>query len=62
MHLENGRSTGNNAYAWKGANSSAMVASRPKVTFLQDDSTSPGNYEWLFVDYKHKQILYVSFC
>jgi hypothetical protein len=27
-----------------------LVASRPKVSFWADCSTSPGNYGWLFVD------------
>jgi hypothetical protein len=33
MHLQNGRSAGNGAYAWKGTTSKVMVASRPKVSF-----------------------------
>jgi hypothetical protein len=45
IHLKNGRSDGNCAYAQKGTSSWVMVANRPKVTFSLDDSTSPGNYE-----------------
>jgi hypothetical protein len=43
MHLKNGRRVGNGAYAQKGTASRVMVASRSV------GSTSPGNYEWLFV-------------
>jgi hypothetical protein len=42
--FKNGRSTGNGAYLWKWTTSRVMVASRPKVSFWPDDSTSPGNY------------------
>jgi hypothetical protein len=34
MHLKNGRSTGNGAYARKGTALRVMVASRPKVIFF----------------------------
>jgi hypothetical protein len=33
MHLNNGRSTGNSAYARKGNTSRVMVVTRPKVSF-----------------------------
>jgi hypothetical protein len=36
--FENGRSTGNGAYAWKGTTLRVMVASKPKVTFNQHQS------------------------
>jgi hypothetical protein len=49
MHLRNGRSAGNDAYVRKGTASRVVVVSRPKVSFLPDDNTSPGNYGWLFV-------------
>jgi hypothetical protein len=44
MHLTNGRSARNYAYAWKGITSRVIVASRPKINFLPDGSTSPGFY------------------
>jgi hypothetical protein len=34
---------------WKGTTLRVMVASRHKVSFWPDDSTSPGNYEYVFV-------------
>jgi hypothetical protein len=40
MHLKNGRSAGNGAYA--------RAASRPKVNFWQGGSTSPENYGLFF--------------
>jgi hypothetical protein len=46
MHLQNGRSASNGAYARKGTAWRVMVASRPKVSFWPDGSTSPGNYRW----------------
>jgi hypothetical protein len=49
MHLQNFRSAGNGAYERKGTTSRVMVASRPKVSFLRDNTTSHGNYGWLFV-------------
>jgi hypothetical protein len=49
MHLKNGRNTGNGAYTQKETTFRVMVASRPKVSFRTDGSTSPGNYGWLFV-------------
>jgi hypothetical protein len=42
--FKNGRIAGNSAYAQKGTTSRVMVASRPKVSFLPDGSTSPLNY------------------
>jgi hypothetical protein len=33
----------------KGTTSRVMVTRRLEVSFWQDDSTSPGNYAWLFV-------------
>jgi hypothetical protein len=39
--FKNDRSTGNGAYARKGVTLRVMVASRPKVTFSPDYSTSP---------------------
>jgi hypothetical protein len=47
--LKNGRSAGNSAYAQKGTTLRVMLASRPKVSFCQVGSTSPGSYGWLFV-------------
>jgi hypothetical protein len=47
--FKNGISSGNGAYAWKETTSCVMVASGPKVSFWPDDSTSLGNYGWLFV-------------
>jgi hypothetical protein len=47
--FKNSRSAGNSAYSRKGATLRVMEASRPRVSFWTDDSTSPGNYEWLFV-------------
>jgi hypothetical protein len=44
MNLKNGRSTWNGAYVRKGATSRVIMASRPKVSFLPDDSTSARNY------------------
>jgi hypothetical protein len=46
-------STGNNAYSRKGSTSKVMVTSRPKVRFLPDGSTSPGNYGRLSVINRH---------
>jgi hypothetical protein len=37
------------AYVRKGATSRVIVASRLKISFLPDGSTSPGNYGCLFV-------------
>jgi hypothetical protein len=48
-HLKNGRNAGNCAYVRKGPTSRAMVASRSKVRFWPDGSTSPGNYGCLGV-------------
>jgi hypothetical protein len=42
--FKNNRSAGNGAYARKVTTSRAMLASRPKVNFLPDGSTSPRNY------------------
>jgi hypothetical protein len=42
--LKNGRSAGNGVYTRKGTTSRVMVASRHKVCFLLDGSTSPRNY------------------
>jgi hypothetical protein len=42
--FKNDRSAGNGAYARKVTTSRAMLASRPKVDFLPDDSTSLRNY------------------
>jgi hypothetical protein len=39
---------GNGAYARKQTASKEMVASRPKVIFLPDDSNGTGNYGWDF--------------
>jgi hypothetical protein len=47
MRLTNGRSTGNGAYTRKGTTLRVMVASRSKVSFWPNGSTSPGNYGWL---------------
>jgi hypothetical protein len=33
----------------EGTTSRVMVASRPKLSFWPDGSTSPGNYGWLSV-------------
>jgi hypothetical protein len=41
--------SGNDSYARKGTTSRVMVASRSKVSFRTDGSTSPENYGWLFV-------------
>jgi hypothetical protein len=49
MNLKNGKSNRNSAYMQKGTTARVMVASRPKVSFWADDSTSPRNYGWLFV-------------
>jgi hypothetical protein len=50
MHFKNGRSSKKSGYAWKGTTSWVMVASRPKVSFwLDNSSTCPGYYGWLFV-------------
>jgi hypothetical protein len=43
IHLKSGRSAGNGAYVRKGSISRVMVASRSKVSFWPDGSTSPGN-------------------
>jgi hypothetical protein len=42
--LKNVRSAGDGVYARKGTSSRMMVASRSKVSFWPDGSTSPGNY------------------
>jgi hypothetical protein len=52
MNLENDRNIGNGAYTWKETTSRAMFASRPKVSFCPDGSTSPGYYE-LFLTSSH---------
>jgi hypothetical protein len=57
MHLKIGRSAGNSAYVQMGISSRVMVASRPKVSFWPDSSTSPRNYGWLFVGILSKQYL-----
>jgi hypothetical protein len=44
MHFKNGRSAGNGAYAREETTSKVMVASRSKVSFWPDESTSPENY------------------
>jgi hypothetical protein len=44
MHLKHVKRAGTSAYAWK-----EIVASRSKVSFRPDGSTSPENYGWLFV-------------
>jgi hypothetical protein len=36
----------NGAYVRQGFTSKVVVASRPKVSFWPDGSTSPGNYGW----------------
>jgi hypothetical protein len=46
---KNDRSAENVAYARKGPTLKVMVATRPKVSSWPDGSTSPGNYDWLFV-------------
>jgi hypothetical protein len=48
MHLKHGISAGNGAYMWKGTALRVMVASRPKVNFWPNGSTSHENYgpEW----------------
>jgi hypothetical protein len=51
MNLKNGRRAGYSAYAQKGTTSMVTLVSRPEVSFLPDDSTSPENYEWLFASY-----------
>jgi hypothetical protein len=48
MHLKHGRRAGNGAYAQKSSTASVMIASRPKVSFWPDGSTSPGNYGYHF--------------
>jgi hypothetical protein len=48
-HFKHGRSAENGAYARKRTNSRVMVASRTKVSFWSDASTSPGNYGWLHI-------------
>jgi hypothetical protein len=48
MNLKNGRSTGNVSYTRKETASWVMVVSRPKISFLTDGSTNPGNYGLLF--------------
>jgi hypothetical protein len=45
--------------------SKVMVASRPKISFWPDDSTSPWNYGWLFVtitilDIIHRPVFYLK--
>jgi hypothetical protein len=42
MHLKNGRSSGNGAYAQKGITSRVMVANRPKVSFRPKCGASLG--------------------
>jgi hypothetical protein len=59
MHLEHSRSTGNSAYMQKGTTLRVMVASKPKVSFWPDGSTSPRNDEWLFA-YTSKYWVYYS--
>jgi hypothetical protein len=44
MHLKYGRSSRNSTYTLKGTTSRVMVASRPKVSFGPDGTTSTGNY------------------
>jgi hypothetical protein len=44
MHLKHGRGAGNGAYRRKGTISRVMVASRPKVSFWPDGSTSTRNF------------------
>jgi hypothetical protein len=39
-------SAGNGACAWKGITLRVIVASRPKISFLSDGSTSLGNYRY----------------
>jgi hypothetical protein len=51
MHLKNGRSARNGAYARKWTTSMMMVASQPKVSFWPDGSSNPWNYGWLFVSH-----------
>jgi hypothetical protein len=46
MHFKNGTSAGNGAYARNGATLRVLVASKPKVSFWPESSTSPGNYEY----------------
>jgi hypothetical protein len=43
---KNGRSTEKGAYLQKGTTFRVLVASRPKVSFWPDGSTSPWNYEY----------------
>jgi hypothetical protein len=50
MHLKNGKSPGNGAYARKGITSRVMVATRSKVSLWLDGKISPGSYGWLFED------------
>jgi hypothetical protein len=47
--FKKGRRVENSAYALKGTTLKVKVASRPKVNFWPDGSTSPGNYGWVFV-------------
>jgi hypothetical protein len=44
-------SIGNDAYMQKGTTSRVVVFSRPKVSFLLDGGSSPGNYGWFSVHY-----------
>jgi hypothetical protein len=44
LHLKNGSSSGNGTYVWEGTVSRVMVASRSKVSFWPDISTSSRNY------------------
>jgi hypothetical protein len=46
---KNDKSAGNSAYAQNEITSRMIVAGRPKVSFLLDGSSSPGNYGWAFV-------------
>jgi hypothetical protein len=55
MHLKNGRSAGNGAYARKGTTSKVMVASRLKVSFWPDGSTTAVNYGYMW--YLHGVVL-----
>jgi hypothetical protein len=49
MHLEKGREAGNGSYAREETALGRMVTSRPNVISWSDNSTSSGNYGWLFV-------------
>jgi hypothetical protein len=48
IHLKIGRSSGNGAYVWMGITSRMKLASRPKVNFWPNGSTSARYYGWIF--------------